>query len=291
MPRDKPCPEMREAARALSRKSERAPSAKEDSIHLDDVVRMHMQSARECSCKADEASHDSDVVAASARYLSPVAILDAIDRNDAQLLSLNWLLKHAANAGAHLPRRQDLPEAACVSVKQMREWVEGAPPHVTSKVLPLIAISYCWLSPENPDPTGEQLQAVATVLAGERSAYAEFFPDMAVFWVGRTPSPTPALRPSPHPIPTTLPAPPPPPPARLRCLSVPCVHRVTTEPCVLTTVALTLNVHARVHRIGPPCSSTTAALRAPRRSTPPSSGLCMRRWTCGTRTVAPLSSS
>ena len=115
------------------------------------------------------------------RYIGPDAVLAALEENDAQLVSMNWLISHAAHPQAHLPRRQDLPAEALVTAEQMRSWIDAAPAHVTAKALPLVSVSYCWLSPTNPDPTNEQLAAVASLLSRERGQYQEFFPDMAVF--------------------------------------------------------------------------------------------------------------
>ena len=42
------------------------------------------------------------------------------------------------------------------------------------RVLPIIAISFCWDSPQHPDPRGEQLAAVAAALELEMPKYAEF---------------------------------------------------------------------------------------------------------------------
>ena len=55
-------------------------------------------------------------------------------------------------------------------------------------VLPIIAISFCWLTPQHPDPTGAQLATIASTLEREMSKYAKAnssfkgFEAMAFFW-------------------------------------------------------------------------------------------------------------
>lgn len=79
-----------------------------------------------------------------------------------------------------LPRRQEMPEDAYISVKELKEmYGEGN----SDNVLPIIAISYCWLTPGHPDPDGSQLATVAAALQGDKHAFEDFgFPEMGVFW-------------------------------------------------------------------------------------------------------------
>jgi hypothetical protein len=96
-----------------------------------------------------------------------------------RLLSLSWLLKQARR-GAVLPRRQELPEEAFLSEAEVRALPRG---HVgefdcfgcvveddwrADKPLRIIAISYGWLTPEHPDPDGEQLRRFAKQIEHER---------------------------------------------------------------------------------------------------------------------------
>ena len=82
-----------------------------------------------------------------ARYVEPQAVFDALESDDVAVVSLHWLITHAAS-GLPLPRRQDMPEEARVSVYTLKLWHGAAPEHVRKAVLPLISISYCWLTPE-----------------------------------------------------------------------------------------------------------------------------------------------
>jgi hypothetical protein len=98
-----------------------------------------------------------------------------------RLLRLSWLLKQARR-GAVLPRRQELPEEAFLSEAEVRALPRG---HVgefletcggclseddwrADKPLRIIAISYGWLTPEHPDPDGEQLRRFAEQIERER---------------------------------------------------------------------------------------------------------------------------
>jgi hypothetical protein len=96
-------------------------------------------------------------------------------------------VKHA-KAGRILARRQELPEEAFISVEEL-EQMFGWGNH--DGVLPIIAISFCWLTPSHPDPAGAQLQIIASVLERELPKYAmrdsilglfDGFQDMGVFW-------------------------------------------------------------------------------------------------------------
>ena len=82
-----------------------------------------------------------------ARYVEPQAVFDALESDDVAVVSLRWLIAHAAS-GLPLPRRQDMPEEARVSVYTLKLWHGAAPEHVRKAVLPLVSISYCWLDTE-----------------------------------------------------------------------------------------------------------------------------------------------
>jgi hypothetical protein len=95
-----------------------------------------------------------------------------------RLLRLSWLLKQARR-GAVLPRRQELPEEAFLSEAEVLALPRGhmGQPFETcfvccmntdDKPLRIIAISYGWLTPEHPDPDGEQLRRFAKQIERER---------------------------------------------------------------------------------------------------------------------------
>ena len=97
-----------------------------------------------------------------------------------RLLRLSWLLKQARR-GAVLPRRQELPEEAFLSEAEVRALPRGhmGEPFETcgcdmtddqraDKPLRIIIISIGWLTPEHPDPDGEQLARFAKQIKRER---------------------------------------------------------------------------------------------------------------------------
>merc|ERR1711972_675698 len=56
-----------------------------------------------------------------------------------------------------------------------------------SAVLPIVVLSYCWCTPDHPDPDGDQLRTVAARLEKEferqdEEGYGMVFEDMGVFW-------------------------------------------------------------------------------------------------------------
>ena len=97
-----------------------------------------------------------------------------------RLLRLSWLLQQARR-GAVLPRRQELPEEAFLSEAEVRALPRGHEGKAfetcgclmpddqrADKPLRIIAISYGWLTPEHPDPDGEQLRRFAQQIERER---------------------------------------------------------------------------------------------------------------------------
>ena len=68
-----------------------------------------------------------------------------------RLLNACWIVKFARSKRA-LPPRQHLPEAAFVTVEQLQQ----AMPNIAD-YLRIVVLSYAWLTPEHPDPLGQQL--------------------------------------------------------------------------------------------------------------------------------------
>ena len=112
-----------------------------------------------------------------------------------RLLRLSWLLKQARR-GAVLPRRQELPEEAFLSEAEVRALPRGhvgkafetcgwwMTDHLADKPLRIIAISYGWLTPEHPDPDGEQLRRFAQQIERERQCCPGSCDDVrfSLFW-------------------------------------------------------------------------------------------------------------
>lgn len=72
-----------------------------------------------------------------------------------------------AKEGRRVPRCQDLPDAAKITpsnVQILRLWAKAGSNWWTQAMLPVLVLSYGWLSKEHPDPVGEQLKAMSGVL-------------------------------------------------------------------------------------------------------------------------------
>ena len=118
------------------------------------------------------------------RYTGAESIWAALESGAVALVKATWLVSQAM-ADAVLPRRQELPKEAFMSVAELKaQYKQGN----RDGVLPVIAISFCWDTPPHPDPTGAQLKTVAAMLKTEMPKYArpsgsfEGFTDMGVFW-------------------------------------------------------------------------------------------------------------
>ena len=95
-----------------------------------------------------------------------------------RLVKMSWLIKWN-KAGKILARRQELPEEAFISVAKLKALCGKGN---KDGVLPIIAISFCWLTPDHPDPEGKQLATIAAQLERETEKYGELFSEMGVFW-------------------------------------------------------------------------------------------------------------
>jgi hypothetical protein len=74
-----------------------------------------------------------------------------------RLLDAHWLLQ-LHSAGGTLGRRQTLPAEAFIGLTALK--VCGCPQHH----LPVVAVSYPWLSPAHPDPRGHHLRVLCAAL-------------------------------------------------------------------------------------------------------------------------------
>ena len=118
------------------------------------------------------------------RYTEPKSIWVALETGHVRLVKMSWLIEHSKN-GRILARRQELPEEAFISVAELKRlYGDGN----RDGVLPIIAISFCWLTPWHPDPEGKQLKTIAATLEREQAKYAKAngsfkgFSEMGVFW-------------------------------------------------------------------------------------------------------------
>ena len=144
-------------------------------------------------------------VANPKRYIDPAAIWAVLELGWVRLVRMTYLIELSTKKGGVLPRRQELPEEAFISVKELKQmyYSSGDEGDINDdgsnhdKVLPLIVISFCWITAQHPDPKGEQLKTVAEALEREKAKYAGLdvcdedsdvgssfggFKEMGVFW-------------------------------------------------------------------------------------------------------------
>ena len=76
----------------------------------------------------------------TARYTEPTSIWTALETQHVRLPKMSWLIQHAKNNGI-LPRKQELPEEAFMSVQELKDiYGDGN----RDGVLPIVVISFCW---------------------------------------------------------------------------------------------------------------------------------------------------
>lgn len=85
----------------------------------------------------------------------PAPLLKAL--NNTTIIDAAWLVDMAEKGGV-LPRCQDVPQKAKVSLGRVRRWCDP-------DTLPLVVVSCAWLGPLHPDEQGEQLSRLVSVLA------------------------------------------------------------------------------------------------------------------------------
>lgn len=95
---------------------------------------------------------------------------------DTTMIDAAWLAD-LADSGGVLPRCQDVPAEAQVSLAEMEAW------NITSTVGALV-ISYPWLERNHPDPHGEQLRKISFVLKLFAAHARQHYPGcrVGVFW-------------------------------------------------------------------------------------------------------------
>ena len=113
------------------------------------------------------------------RYTAPHAIWEALATDTVKLLRASSLVELAKEGGV-LCRRQELPPEAFIGVEELKSlYGDGN----RDGVLPILSVSFCWDTPQHPDPSGKQLATVAAALEREMPEYAKMgFTEMGVFW-------------------------------------------------------------------------------------------------------------
>lgn len=109
------------------------------------------------------------------RYLSPDSLWEILGAGDVVLVRASTLFDLAAR-NQILPRRQDLQTLSFWDPKDLE--VISRPFADSYKMLPIIVISYCWLTASHPDPKGAQLRTIVDML---RLFEVRYKTDAAVF--------------------------------------------------------------------------------------------------------------
>ena len=146
--------------------------------------------------EARHAEHASDERAASIvpvdRYRGTAELWRVLESGTVRLVRASYLVA-VAKESAVVPRRQELPDLAFMPVPALRALHANASKMLTSPcfdgLVPIVAVSACWVRTEHADPTGEQLKAIAAVLEVECTKYRApapdgrpGFSDVGVFW-------------------------------------------------------------------------------------------------------------
>ena len=87
------------------------------------------------------------------------------DGTPIRLVNAEYLIQ-LAESGGKLLRRQDMPESAFISLKDLRGMAKGGQFH---DCLRIFCVSHPWLQPDHCDPKGDNLRLLARVL----KAYVE----------------------------------------------------------------------------------------------------------------------
>ena len=93
-----------------------------------------------------EAMLDVETSPDPTRYTAPDSIWKALETGSVQLVRASWLTA-LCNDGGVLPRRQDVPKDAVMPVAELRAMYGDGN---RDDVLPIISISFCWETPEQP---------------------------------------------------------------------------------------------------------------------------------------------
>lgn len=130
-------------------------------------------------------------------YHSPHTIWEALEDSemgaaaDVKLLSANWMVAWA-KTGRPLPKRQDCPKEAFISILDLKHMYKTAkmnhitgpkPEHSEEKRLPIIAVSYTWKRGSvDPDPECNTLRMLVDAYMRRKAEYASRgYPDMGFF--------------------------------------------------------------------------------------------------------------
>jgi len=99
------------------------------------------------------------------KYASDHSIVNAMNFGHTILLRGRWIVeKCSCKEKFVLSRRQDMPADAYWRPGELRPSTAAGHLLDDEGLVKVVAISYCWWTPQHPDPNGEQLMTIAAVL-------------------------------------------------------------------------------------------------------------------------------
>jgi len=99
------------------------------------------------------------------KYASDHSIVNAMNFGHTILLRGSWIVEKCSRKEKFvLSRRQDMPADAYWRPGELRTSTAAGHLLDDEGLVKVVAISYCWWTPEHPDPDGEQLMTIAAVL-------------------------------------------------------------------------------------------------------------------------------
>lgn len=143
----------------------------EASGELEEVLEAKIKANMPESLKKE--MHEAKVkefIADDSRYTTWPTLKTALEGNAVALIKADWLMKFGMPAESRLPKRQSLEEdatrgkAATKGAMWIKKQFSERLGNLDKKTVALVSISYCWRSPEHPDPDGEQLHLLAALV-------------------------------------------------------------------------------------------------------------------------------
>ena len=118
-------------------------------------------------------------------YDAEETLWEALKTGDVVLIRASWLKKLASEGGI-LPRRQDCPPEAFISLDELQKMFEASsatPELAQTKRAPIIAVSHFWREEGHPDKNGVTLRIIGQALETQMLKYAKYgLAEMGVFF-------------------------------------------------------------------------------------------------------------
>jgi len=133
----------------------------ESSGELEDVLEAKINDNMPESVRRElEDEKIKEFIAEDFRYTTWSTLKAANEGNAVALVKADWLMKYGVAAESRLPKRQVAPANALWNKFDFNQRLGNT----DKKPVAIVSISYCWRSPEHPDPDGEQLHLLAALV-------------------------------------------------------------------------------------------------------------------------------